>query len=264
MIEQGSKVFSCFLDVRKAFDTIWIDGLLYKLYHELGINSKLWLIIKELYTNIHACVTYNGFLSRDFVISQGSGQGRILAPFMYKVYINKLLKDLCTPGIGILLLNYNLSAPTSADDMTLSELYPSCLNALISIAYRYSCDWRYEFNYEKTAVVTFGESLACHSKAMKQRNWHVGPTHIDERDEYTNLGVYKNYSGSFAKSIDESITKTRKKAGMLFAATFDRRRTNPMVYLKFWKQSCIPTLLFGSELWTLTPTLLNKLEACQR
>ena len=152
MIEQGSKVFSCFLDVRKAFDTIWIDGLLYKLYDELG---KLWLIIKELYTNIHACVTYNGFLSRDFVISQGSGQGRILAPFMYKVYINKLLKDLCTPGIGIILLNYNLSAPTFADDMTLSALYPSCLNALISIACRYSCDWRYELNYEKTAVVTF-------------------------------------------------------------------------------------------------------------
>ena len=66
MIEQGGKVFSCFLDVRKAFDTIWIDGLLYKLYHELDINSKLWLIIKELYTNIHACVKYNGFLSRDF------------------------------------------------------------------------------------------------------------------------------------------------------------------------------------------------------
>ena len=115
MIKQGSKVFSCFLDVRKAFDTIWIDGLLYKLYHVLGINSKLWLIIKELYTNIYACVTYNSFLSRDFVIFQGSGQGRILAPFKYKVYINKLLKDLCTPGIGILLLNYNLSAPTFAD-----------------------------------------------------------------------------------------------------------------------------------------------------
>ena len=112
--------------------------------------------------------------------------------------------------------------------------------------------------------MTFGESLACQSKAMKQRNWHVGPTHIDERDEYTNLGVYKTYCGSFAKNIEESITKTRKKAGMLFAATFDRRQINPMVYLKFWKQSCIPTLLFGSELWTLTPTLLNKLEACQR
>ena len=148
--------------------------------------------------------------------------------------------------------------------MTLSALYPSCLNALISIAYQYSCNWRYEFNYDKTAVVTFGESLACHSKAVKQRDWNVGPTHIDERDEYTNLGVYKNYCGSFTKIIDESITKTQKKAGMLFAANFDIRRTNPMVYLKFWKQSSILTLLFGSELWTSTPTILKKPEACQR
>ena len=115
---------------------------------------------------------------------------------MYKVYINKLLKDLYTPGIGIILLNCNLSAPTFANDMTLSAVYPSYLNALISIAYQYFCHWRYEFNYDKTVVVTFGKSLACHSKAAKQRNWHVGPTHTDERDEYTILGVYKNYCDS--------------------------------------------------------------------
>ena len=35
MLESGSKVFGCFLDVRKAFDTVWIDGLLYKLFSEL-------------------------------------------------------------------------------------------------------------------------------------------------------------------------------------------------------------------------------------
>ena len=41
MLESGSKVFSCFLDVRKAFDTVWIDGILYKLFSELGIGGRM-------------------------------------------------------------------------------------------------------------------------------------------------------------------------------------------------------------------------------
>ena len=39
MLERGSKVFSCFLDVGKAFDTVWIDGLL--LSCSLNFVSKV-------------------------------------------------------------------------------------------------------------------------------------------------------------------------------------------------------------------------------
>ena len=45
--EQGSKVFNCFLDVHKAFATVWIDSLLYKRFTELGIKGKMWLLIKD-------------------------------------------------------------------------------------------------------------------------------------------------------------------------------------------------------------------------
>ena len=34
MLERGSKVFGCFLDVRRALDTVWIDGLLYRLFND--------------------------------------------------------------------------------------------------------------------------------------------------------------------------------------------------------------------------------------
>ena len=84
MLERGSKVFSCFLDVRKAFDTVWIDGILYKLFSELGTGGRMWKVIKDLYTNVKAQVLYAGSLARKIVVSQGIGQGRILAPFMYK------------------------------------------------------------------------------------------------------------------------------------------------------------------------------------
>ena len=81
--------------MRKAFYTVWIDGLLYKLKYELGIDPKMWLMIKELFSGLKGQVIFNGHISNSFSTSQGSGQGIILAPFLYKVYINQLLMELC-------------------------------------------------------------------------------------------------------------------------------------------------------------------------
>ena len=94
---------------------------------------------------------------------------------------------------------------------------------------------------------------------MNERDWVLRNDSVDELYEYKNLGVVKNYIGSFSSNADENIDKTRKKSGIIFASNFD-----PLIYIKFWRQACLPTLLYGTELFTLTPSLLTKLERCQQ
>ena len=98
---------------------------------------------------------------------------------------------------------------------------------------------------------------------MQDRKWLLGESSVDELYEYKNLGVTKNHVGSFSSNVEDNIEKTCKKAGMLFSANINRRRTSPLVYVKFWRQACLPALLFGSELFTLTSSQLLKLERCQ-
>ena len=98
---------------------------------------------------------------------------------------------------------------------------------------------------------------------MKNRVWLLRDTIVDEFYEYKNLGVLKNYVGSFSSNVEDNIDRIRKKVGLIFASNFDRCKVDLLVYVKLWKQACLPSLLFGGELWMLTPTLLLKLERCQ-
>ena len=145
---------------------------------------------------------FSGRLSRSVLIFQGTGQGRILATFMYKVYINSLLNELSEHNSAS---GMKLSAPSFADDISLLVLYPTFLQHFMNIAYEYSLEWRYEFNNIKSGTVTCGESNPSHFADMQERSWTLGVENLDELYKYKNLGVYKSYCGSFNASIDENI-----------------------------------------------------------
>ena len=112
---------------------------------------------------------------------------------------------------------------------------------------------RYEFNDSKSGIVTFVESKPQHFESMNNRVWLLRDTIVDELYEYKNLGVLKNYVGSFSSNVEDNIDRTCKKVGLIFASNFDRCKVNLLVYVKLCKQACLPSLLFGVELWTLTP-----------
>ena len=98
------------------------------------------------------------FTIRQFDILQGTWQGRLLAPFMYKVHMNGFLTELTSHSCALSLNNLiSLPSPSFVDDTLLLSIYLSFVNIFMQICYDYSLKWRYEFNHNKSGVVAFGE-----------------------------------------------------------------------------------------------------------
>ena len=98
---------------------------------------------------------------------------------------------------------------------------------------------------------------------MNEGEWKLDSEEGDDLYEYKNLGVTKNCFRSSSSDIDDNIEKTRKKARMILSMNFYRYKVNPFIYIKIWQQACIPSLLFGTELMSITPSILSKVERCQ-
>ena len=150
---------------------------------------------------------------------------------MYKVYINVLLNTFTNHAYAISINGLRVSSPSLADDISLLATQQSFLAVLMHICYCCSLKWRYEFNNSKSGVVTLGETKAEYYQSIKMHEWILGGDNVDELYEYKNLGVLKNYIGSFSSNVDGNIEKTGNKAGMIFSSQLDRRKVNPLIYI---------------------------------
>ena len=83
----GNKEFAIgvFLDLQRAFDTVWHRGLLFKLIQN---DTPNWIVnISNSYlTNRTFQIKAHGMLSPIKAIRAGVPQGSILAPFLYNIY----------------------------------------------------------------------------------------------------------------------------------------------------------------------------------
>ena len=85
-----TKVYACFVDFRKAFDSVWHDGLLYKLL-QYNVGGKLFSFIKSLYPNSTCSVRLGSKKTRSFQYARGVvRQGCILSPLLFNLHLNDL------------------------------------------------------------------------------------------------------------------------------------------------------------------------------
>ena len=125
------QIFVCFVDFRKAFDSVWRNALFYKMLSN-GIGGKMINIVKKMYTNSRSSVKVNGQCTEYFNIDRGVRQGDSLSPTLFNIYVNDIsnlfIQDKSSP---LILDTTKIGSLLFADDLLLiSESQTGLQNSL--------------------------------------------------------------------------------------------------------------------------------------
>ena len=88
---RGEHVVAAFLDVEKAFDNVWHNGLRYKIFMP-DLPNKMTRWLSDFLVGQVIQVNMNGFLSNKIGPIAGVTQSAVLSPFLFLIYVNVLPK----------------------------------------------------------------------------------------------------------------------------------------------------------------------------
>ena len=103
-IKRIKPVFSCFVDLAKAFDSVNLKLLWFKLAH-VGLSSKMLRILQSISLNANSLVYSNNSYSKPFPHSKGVCQGCNLSPLLFSLFMNDLEDYLKNHSSGSCQLN---------------------------------------------------------------------------------------------------------------------------------------------------------------
>ena len=91
-----------FIDFEKAFDSVWKQGMIVKLY-KLGIKGKILHLINDFLTNRKVIINVNS-VKGDLRNSSDVGlpQGSVLSPILFRIYLMDFLNDIDRNTIDLL------------------------------------------------------------------------------------------------------------------------------------------------------------------
>jgi hypothetical protein len=154
---QKKKLYTCFVDFKKAFDTVPRD-LLWQVLEGLGISGRILECLRSMYRQDQACLHHpEEGLTPAFFCRIRVKQGCPLSPLLFGLFIDGLEKHLnalegdTPPMLGQLAVRLLLYA----DDLALMSHTPAGLQKQLDVLQAFCYEHQLTVNVKKTKVVVF-------------------------------------------------------------------------------------------------------------
>ena len=221
--EKYDETRAIFLDISKAFDKVWHEGLLFKLKCN-GISGTLLNFFENYLFNRHQRVVLNGQESDWMTIKAGVPQGSVLGPLLFLVYINDLTDNISS-DMRLFADDSSLFTCVKGISQTHDKLVKD-LQTITAWAYQ----WKMVFNPDltKQAIEVI---FSCKEKKPVHPELTFNDIPIARKPFTKHLGVYLDSRLNFSKHIKEKVLKAMKGVTLLkFLSKYVDRNVLAMSY----------------------------------
>ena len=216
-----------FCNVSKAFDRIWLRGLLLKL-ERYGIKGNLLRWLESYISNREQHVIIKDTISMKGNLKAGVPQGSNLVPLLFLIFINDIANDML--GLCRLFADYTSVSEKSLEINHLRSMVNIDLNNIT----HWAKQWLVKLNLE---IVYFSTRTSPVDLYFSTNNIKIKPI-----DAHKHLGVTLSADGKWSKHINNGVVKASVLRKIKFKVS---RNFLENIYMTFIG----PLLEYSCEAW---------------
>ena len=254
----GKVTYVAFVDLSKAFDTVWRDGFLHKLWNS-GVQGKIWRIIRAFYQSTESCVMIGNKKTDWFVGDVGVRQGAVTSPLIFSIFVNDLVNEIRKVGGGIQVCVKLISILLFADDIVLLADTKEELQQMLTVLHKFTEKWRLRVNNKKTKVIVFDPSRKANDL---EGLFLYNNVRVEVVNKYKYLGVVLKYDLKWTENIEYVIGKGMRRSNSIISI-LRFKGLSTEAKLCVWKALVRPILEYGSQTWWPNKTQSMRLERVQ-
>ena len=210
---KGWKTQAAFLDLEKAYDTLWRGGLLLQLKKK-GISGSMFNYILSFLSDRSFRVRINYDHSNIRIQENGVPQGAVLSPILFNILIDLYAEKLNNHNNSKIKDNIKINLGQFADDIALwLRSRGKTFNKKLINTLEYSFDELrkigFKVNKKKTQLITFFRK----SKDEKETTIENETIEIQNKIKY--LGVTMDSKLTYKWHVEECINKANKSINIL-------------------------------------------------